>query len=398
MREPSINLLRRARPPRQLELLNEVADQQRDLVLYLTRTQPWDLCFVVFRTTDHAHHAFLGTAAEEVQGTYRLSGSTGEIIRRHYQHLDTLLGELVEHVPEATFVVMSDHGTALQPYTLYLNEWLRQEGLLTWLPFFSRSHLGGCTRERTVGRWLRSLRMQFLSPLFSKETLTRSVRLPAVDKILSSQGGVQWSQTQAFLDLAAVSAFRLNVQEREGQGAVAPDGLYEELREKLITRLPQLRHPHLDEPAIESVNRREEVYQGPFASQGPDLLIVTRGDRYRIQDRRSSGAVFGPTPRRSWGQHHRHGILLLAGSPVRSAELGLSQMVDIAPTVLYLLGHPIPAHFDGRVLTEALKPEVLDERPVLWGPPEKEWLRTPTVERYEDEAAIRRHLQDLGYL
>jgi arylsulfatase A-like enzyme len=73
-------------------------------------------------------------------------------------------------------------------------------------------------------------------------------------------------------------------------------------------------------------------------------------------------------------------------------------MVDIAPTVLYLLGHPIPAHVDGRVLTEAIKPKVLDERPVRRGPPEKDWLRTPTVERYEDEAAIRRHLQDLGYL
>lgn len=398
MREPSIRTLRRAFPARQVELLQEVVDQQRQLLFYLMRTQPWDLCFIVFRTPDHLHHAFLGAAVEKAQVPYRLSGGPGETIRRHYQHLDTILGDIAEQASEATLMVISDHGTALQPYTLCLNEWLEEQGFLKWLPLFSRSNLAGCLRARPLGQWLQALRLQFLASLFPQESLQRPVKLPDLERFISARGGVQWPHTRAFTDPATFYALRLNVKGREKQGMVEPNGAYEELREDLIRRLKQLRNPYTEEPVIEGVHRREEIYQGPFATLAPDLLVTTVEDRYRIKAKRFFRLVVQPTPLASWGQHSRHGILLMAGFAVARAELGTVRIVDVAPTALYLLGHAIPAHLDGQVLAKALKPDLLDQRPVCFGPPKERRTPVPPVEVYEEEAEILEHLRDLGYI
>jgi hypothetical protein len=41
-----------------------------------------------------------------------------------------------------------------------------------------------------------------------------------------------------------------------------------------------------------------------------------------------------------------------------------ARITDVAPTILHLLGLPVPEGFDGKVLTEALEPEVLKANPI----------------------------------
>ena len=74
-------------------------------------------------------------------------------------------------------------------------------------------------------------------------------------------------------------------------------------------------------------------------------------------------------------------------------------LVDVAPTVLALMGIPIPSGMDGRVIEEAVKPEALapcDEAPKGLVPGSEE----PSVPVYslEEEMEIARRLADLGYL
>jgi arylsulfatase A-like enzyme len=54
-----------------------------------------------------------------------------------------------------------------------------------------------------------------------------------------------------------------------------------------------------------------------------------------------------------WGQDVQQGVV------VEGANI-----VDPAPTILYLLGLPIPADMDGQVLTQALDPALLGRRPI----------------------------------
>jgi arylsulfatase A-like enzyme len=77
-------------------------------------------------------------------------------------------------------------------------------------------------------------------------------------------------------------------------------------------------------------------------------------------------------------------------------------LLDIAPTVLHLLGVPVPDDMDGRVLTELLEPASLS--PVL----ERALAAVHTNGTHstandssyspEEDAAIQQRLADLGYL
>ena len=64
-----------------------------------------------------------------------------------------------------------------------------------------------------------------------------------------------------------------------------------------------------------------------------------------------------------------HGVIFLWGPPIRGGtKLTDATVFDISPTALYLLGLPVGEDMDGRVLVEALSPELLAERPVEWTP------------------------------
>ncbi|MDQ3331566.1 MAG: alkaline phosphatase family protein [Planctomycetota bacterium] len=68
---------------------------------------------------------------------------------------------------------------------------------------------------------------------------------------------------------------------------------------------------------------------------------------------RELAATADSTPKE--GVHDPEGVLIVRGAGVRhGAQIEACTNLDIAPTILYLLGLPIPAHMRGRVLTEAL--------------------------------------------
>jgi predicted AlkP superfamily phosphohydrolase/phosphomutase len=95
-----------------------------------------------------------------------------------------------------------------------------------------------------------------------------------------------------------------------------------------------------------------------------------------------------------------HGVLVMAGGPIRrGARLDGATILDVAPTVLHLLGLPIPEELEGTVLTETLEPEWLAAHPVV-----KRTLATPTTAvgggTAPDalEERLREELRALGYL
>ena len=110
--------------------------------------------------------------------------------------------------------------------------------------------------------------------------------------------------------------------------------------------------------------------------------------------------AFGPT-----GDHRPEGILIATGPPIRpGAEPAEASLLDIAPTVLSLLGIHVPDDMDGRILTELLdqEPAVASPQPVL--APAFAGINgdsgQPDDFHYtqDEDAAIKQRLADLGYL
>lgn len=102
---------------------------------------------------------------------------------------------------------------------------------------------------------------------------------------------------------------------------------------------------------------------------------------------------------------HRHGppgILVMAGGPIRrGVALEGADVYDLVPTLLYLLGLPVPEDAVGAVLLDAIDPEFVRRHPVrtipsyegLW--PEREIRTGP--DRGLNEQEIEK-LRSLGYL
>lgn len=80
------------------------------------------------------------------------------------------------------------------------------------------------------------------------------------------------------------------------------------------------------------------------------------------------------------GIHHPDGILVAAGWPiVPGGEAVGATLFDLAPTLLALMGLPVPEDLPGRVLTEIIEPAFLERHPVR---------RIPSYERLIDRDAL----------
>jgi Type I phosphodiesterase / nucleotide pyrophosphatase len=105
---------------------------------------------------------------------------------------------------------------------------------------------------------------------------------------------------------------------------------------------------------------------------GPgDVLVVLSG--YGLEPtplwRRLLGAFTGTSVGSATHGGAPDGVLLVTGGGIRPGAVpARASVLDVAPTLLYLLGLPVARDMEGRVLTEILEPEFAEENPVTFIP------------------------------
>jgi predicted AlkP superfamily phosphohydrolase/phosphomutase len=164
-------------------------------------------------------------------------------------------------------------------------------------------------------------------------------------------------------------------------------------------RLAELKHPETGEPLVSHVHERDDLYHGPHSATAPDLTVVLGDWRYRtiglydFTTHRVISPAFGPT-----GDHRMEGVFIGVGPAFRAgARLGPANLLDVAPTALRVLGVPVPADMDGRVLDEVLDPSLRrGDAPSV--SPGDDAAYEPQGYSADEEAVIQQRLADLGYL
>jgi predicted AlkP superfamily phosphohydrolase/phosphomutase len=150
------------------------------------------------------------------------------------------------------------------------------------------------------------------------------------------------------------------------------------------------------------VFRGGDVYRGRFLARAPDLMFLTRDMEYKalgLSDFSSPKIlepVYGCT-----GNHRMDGILALQGRGVirEGATVDGAEIQDLAPTILYVLGVPVPRDMDGQVLNSVFTPGFASGRPVEYA--EGEEPASSLEERGyspEEEEELTQRLRDLGYV
>jgi predicted AlkP superfamily phosphohydrolase/phosphomutase len=345
----------------------------------LMRDERWDVAFVVFTSSDTSQHFFW-------------SGPDRGVVDRVYELQDAATGRLIELArmqdPDVNVVILADHGGA--PNTRgpeLMPIWLEDQGLQARMVDSLGKHalVGGFQLlERTLTR---------------EQKLALAGRFPRLRERAQSEArlaGLDWSRTSAYSDGIRDEVF-VNLAGREPQGTLSQDG-YEEFIAEISSRIQQIVEVDSGRAAVESATPRGTAYWGPFGSRAPDMTIrwVTDGPfsgfECRSQAARDRMREATAKPPFQVGGHHPEGLFVAQGPDVRPGSVN-GRLVDIAPTLLALSGTPIPSGLDGEPLgfvqtSFEIGGEAAPSR------------AAPVSEGYtdEEEAAVRRRLEDLGYL
>jgi predicted AlkP superfamily phosphohydrolase/phosphomutase len=374
---------------------------QTEEALHLLRHTDWDLCWVMSHTLDKLQH-FFWRYMDPRHPAYPGPGPYEHTIRDFHVAFDQALARYLQAVPKDTHVILlSDHGSApLHTYFCVMN-WLANERFLTL-------HGEGAARRglaamgvdaRALVRRLKRVGLGWvpkLVPAALKGQVPQA--MSSFSKIASR---IDWSRTRAYCPSAPGSGLWVNLKGREPEGIVAPGAEYERVIAELRQRLLAYRDPKTGEPVVTAVHRREDIYHGPHAVGGPDLLVETGRTVCMIEGLGRSPLVpAGRAPEERTGNHARDGIFVAYGPDVRRGEtLATRAIEDVTPTVLYLLGLPVDADMDGAVLVDALRPERLAAQPIAVNP---EPYALPKADGFtyseDDEQRIQDMLEGLGYV
>jgi predicted AlkP superfamily phosphohydrolase/phosphomutase len=108
---------------------------------------------------------------------------------------------------------------------------------------------------------------------------------------------------------------------------------------------------------VQWARRREDVFAGDHLEEAPDVVVL-----FQPAYKGASGLdeLFEPVPGQILdeysGVHAMEGIFAAAGRGIRQGvDLGTRSILDVAPTLLALLGRPVPADADGSVMEDALE-------------------------------------------
>lgn len=344
-------------------------EDRADMATKYMRNLEWNLSIVCFTNLDEVCRLYIADPGP---------------VQSAYEAVDRALGRLIETAgPETTVMVISTHGYYPHPYERYfsINRWLMEEGYLElqgWLDDSLRVIPFGEEGPKDLGFG----RYQILWP---------KTRAFSIADCHSNYGHIQ-----------------VNLRGREPSGLVERGPEYETLRQEIKRRLLNYRDPETGRQIVKHVFTREDLCSGDRVGDLPDLFFetipgvlplgLTFTGYFELSE--VVGAIEVGRNQPFPGNFRREGVLALAGPDILPGARVDTELLNIAPTVLYLLGLPVPPDFDGSVIERAFGEEHVAAVPVRKGKErayrEKapEFLLSPRPPD-DDERAL---LTSLGYL
>jgi len=108
---------------------------------------------------------------------------------------------------------------------------------------------------------------------------------------------------------------------------------------------------------------QDELLGELLAAADPDTTVIALSDHGFLNGPDRIAGETADVEGQPGRWHRRYGVLLMAGPPIAHRELETTSLLDVAPTVLYLAGLPVPKDMDGKVLLEAVRPEFRERFP-----------------------------------
>ncbi len=369
-----------------------------DYTLYLLKKEPYDFFMYVFGIVDILQHQFWYLLEADPNTLSESDRAIRDKVVAIFQQVDDGVGEMLNYADEnTTIVLMSDHGFGPMKGFMHVNNFLLDKGYLVLksgaMSSLKRLMFNAGVTPQNVHLTLKALKLDL------RRRVNRGRAYGMLRRFFLSFDDVDWTRTRAFA-LGHIGQIYINLKGRQPSGIVAPGAEYENLRDEIRNQLLKLKHPETNEQLIARVLNREEIYHGELLDNTPDLLLLPADFKYLAfgESEFASNKLVGPSLGHT-GHHRLEGIGALAGPHVQvGAQIHDASLVDLAPTILYALGLPIPPDMDGRVLTEAFTPDFVNQTALNYDTANA--VRTDFGGTYSDdeEEQVIQRLADLGYV
>jgi predicted AlkP superfamily phosphohydrolase/phosphomutase len=251
--------------------LRVLLDTRFETALELYRRERWDFLMLTVTGTDRLHH-FFWHALEDPADPFHSA------FLDYYRALDAWIGKFLDLTGDRHPVcLMSDHGFTGIRSEVFVNRLLADHGWLAYRSSAPRTHQD-----------------------------------------------IDFTATRAFcLDPGRIY---LNRRDRFARGTVSSEDV-PALRRELRALLEDLRHE--GSPVLAEIHEREELYTGPCARRGPDLVLRPR-DGFDLKGGVQSLRLFGRSHRT--GMHTQHDAFFYGPS-----DLGVTRVQQVAGVLGKLL-------------------------------------------------------------
>lgn len=326
----------------------------------LLRREAWDLAVLGFIEVHCVGHQFwlftdVGTPHHHPVTVEDPPAELETAMRDVYAATDRAIGRVLDQAgPDASVVVLASHGYG--PFT---------EGAALLPGVLERI---GMLRDRVIPA--AGLLSRLPAPVRDvlRRVISPSVRLRR--NILSGQAGqyrqlVMRSTRAVSLPNNRCGAIRVNLRGREPFGSVEPGDEFDAVIDEIRTALHELRDPATDEPIVVGTMTPDELFGPDQHRDLPDLMVLFRDDLGPLEacvsprvglveapifsrERRADG---WPVNLKRTGDHAPLSRVWITGPGIPASNgAAEGRAIDVAPTVLGLLGLPVPDTMDGTPL------------------------------------------------
>lgn len=384
--------------------LEEHTSYRTRVAAHLLQRDPWDFAMVYYEGTDRLQHELWHILdATSPMHNPQEAAQFGERTRHYYLLLDDNVRQLAELAlaqdPDTTIILMSDHGFGAIHKFVNFNIWLLQEGFLQLkrdLPTRLKRALFALGFTPSLGYKL-SMNFGFANLRLSQGMTNRNQILDWVRRGFLSFHNVDWTRTRAFSSGNYGQIF-VNLRGREPFGSVEPNE-FGKVREEITARLAALCDPQTGERVVAKIYAQSEIFWGPFVDDAPDIaFLLTENYKALGTLEFASNRIVEPAFGNS-GDHRMDGFVGLLGKEIKPGiTVENANIMDVAPTILYLMGLPIPADLDGQALTAPLSETWLAAAAPVRGDAvgSREQVEPDYTEQESEE--VKERLRALGYL
>ena len=341
---------------------------------YLLKNYPADLTVFSFSEIHTGSHHFWHLTDRKHPLYGRNDPSVPDHLREIYIETDTELGMLLNDLPSGTDVLIaSPMGGGPNWYTansmIFLPELLYRWNFPNKQLFSTSGEYGSSPVIPDRDHWVKAVWSAYyrnlppawiprpLHPIFRKAASFRPIEYPFYGTRLL--GTLQWQPATWYrpwwkkMRAFAIPGYgdgyiRINLSGRDKNGIV-PQSDLESVCGELTQKLRRLSDPSTGLPVVQDIIRSSEL---PDLTAPPDadLTVIWRSHpNDSVAD--DEGNHLGPVPHWKSGSHSFKGFIMSQGLEKRTDTIpGTCLVTDVAPTILNLLGEPVPAYMKGKVL------------------------------------------------